>query len=192
MGAYKYIKQSMEQSYKERSTVLKNRISEWRREGAIVRAQVPTNVARARELGYKAKPGVIIVRVKVSKGLSKRQKPVRGRKPSKYGRFYAYAKSLQSRAEERAARKFDNCEVVNSYYVGEDGEYKFFETILVDRNNKIITSDPDYANLIANKSRAFRGLSSSGRRHRGIIRKGTGTSLSRPSVRAARRHIFRQ
>ncbi|MDE1870058.1 MAG: 50S ribosomal protein L15e [Candidatus Micrarchaeota archaeon] len=192
MGAYKYIKQNFEKSYKERSEGLKGRIIQWRTMEAVSKIQSPTNIARARELGYKAKPGVIVVRVKIAKGLSKRQKPVRGRKPSKYGMFYAYAKSLQARAEERAARKFDNCEVLNSYYVGEDGEYKFYETILVDRNSPIAQKDSQFKQLVSQKNRVYRGLSASGRRHRGIIRKTFGTNLNRPSVRAARRHIFRQ
>ncbi|MGI0141193.1 MAG: 50S ribosomal protein L15e [Candidatus Micrarchaeales archaeon] len=191
MGAYKYIKQSFEKSYKERAPELKARISEWRQEGAVVRLDGPTNVARARELGYKAKQGVVVARVKVPKGLSKRQKPVRGRKPSKYGRYYAFAKSLQARAEEKAARKFDNCELLNSYYVGEDGEYKFFETILVDKSSASVKNDPQYAQVISQTKRVYRGLSSAGRRHRGIIRKTFGTNLNRPSVRAARRNIFR-
>ncbi|MDE1850750.1 MAG: 50S ribosomal protein L15e [Candidatus Micrarchaeota archaeon] len=191
MGAYKYIKQSFEQSYKERGDELKQRISAWRREGAVVKINGPTNIARARELGYKAKPGVVVARIKISKGLSKRPKPVRGRKPSKTGRFYAYAKSLQSRAEEKAARKFDNCELLNSYYVGEDGEYKFFEAILVDRTAPTVLSDKQLSQVISQKSRVYRGLSSSGRKHRGIRIRGFGTNQNRPSVRAGRRNIYR-
>ncbi|MDE1825359.1 MAG: 50S ribosomal protein L15e [Candidatus Micrarchaeota archaeon] len=192
MGAYKYIKQNFEASYKQRGEELKRRISQWRTQGTVTKISQPTNMARARELGYKAKQGIIVARVKVLKGLSKRQKPVRGRKPSKYGAYYAFVKSLQSRAEEKAARKFTNCELLNSYYVGEDGEYKFYETIFVDRNAPTVLNNPQYTQLIANRKRVYRGLSSSGRKHRGIIRKGFGTNLNRPSVRAARRNIFRQ
>ncbi|MDE1855619.1 MAG: 50S ribosomal protein L15e [Candidatus Micrarchaeota archaeon] len=192
MGAYKYIKQSFEQSYKQRSPELKHRIIEWRKQGAVTKLQGPTNPARARELGYKAKQGIVIARVKVPKGLSKRPKPVRGRKPSKYGRFYAYAKSLQARAEERAARHFSNCELLNSYYVGEDGEYKFYEAILVDRSSPSVLNDKQFRQIMSQRNRVFRGLSASGRRHRGIIKSGLTTIQSRPSVRSARRHIFRQ
>lgn len=191
MGAYKYIKQSFEKSYKERSEELKGRIVQWRQQQAVMKISSPTNIARAREIGYKAKPGVVVARVRIAKGLSKRPKPVRGRKPSKYGRFYAYAKSLQARAEERAARRFDNCEVLNSYYVGEDGEYKFYEAIMVDRNSFSTDSDKQLMQLTNQKNRVYRGLSASGRRHRGIIKKTFGTNLSRPSVRSARRNIFR-
>ncbi len=191
MGAYKYIKQSLQASYRERNEVMKNRLIDWRRGEAIVRVQGPTNLSRARELGYRAKPGVVVVRVRLRKGLTKREKPVRGRKPSKYGRFYAYAKSLQSRAEERAARKYKNCEVLNSYFVGEDGMFKFYETILIDRENPSITNDREYAQVLSQRNRVYRGLTSSGRKHRGIIEKSFGHSINRPSVRSRNRRIER-
>ena len=48
------------------------------------------------------------------------------------------AKSLQKMAEERAAKKFPNLKVKNSYWVGQDGRSKWFEIILVDPNHPII------------------------------------------------------
>jgi large subunit ribosomal protein L15e len=192
MGSYKYIKENFQQAYKQRSDELRHRISTWRREGVVVRVDAPTNIARARELGYRAKPGVVIARVRVRKGLRKRTKPHRGRKPSKLGYFYAYRKSQQAIAEERAAREFRNCEVLNSYYVGEDGEFKFYETILLDRSNPNIVKDKAYSQIISRNNRAFRGLTSAGRKHRGLLHKGFGTTKNRPSVRANIRKIFRQ
>ena len=191
MNAYKYIKTSFQNEYKERSPELRAKITNWRREEAVSRIDRPTNIARARELGYKAKNGVMIARVKVRRGLSKRQKPANGRKPSKSGRYFAYRKSLQAIAEERAASRFMNCEVVNSYFVGQDAEYKFFEAILVDRNHPEIMSDRNYQGIIAGRGRAFRGLTSQGTKHRGIVEKGFGTSKNRPSIRSRQRNILR-
>ncbi len=131
----------------------------------------PTNLARARKLGYKAKQGVIVVRVKIRKGLRKREKQRGGRKPSKSGRFFAHGKSFQAMAEERAARKFINCEVVNSYYVGEDGSYKFFEAILVDRNHPAVKSDNFYSTVTNRENRSFRGLTHAGLEHRDSVQK---------------------
>lgn len=184
MNAYEYMKRTMQSEYKARSPQLKARLVTWRRGPPLLKIDRPTNIARAHELGYKAKQGVILVRVRVGRGLSKRRKPRRGRKPSKYGRFYAYRKSLQSICEERAARRFLNCEVLNSYFVGEDGNNKFYEVILLDRAHPAIASDPQYTNLLGQRGRAFRGMTSSGRKHRGIIRKGFGTNKNRPSVRS--------
>ncbi len=169
MGAYKQITETLQKEYKERGDIVKSRLVGWRAEPPIIRVQRPTNLARARELGYKAKQGVIVARVRVNKGLSKREKARKGRKPSKNGRFFAMEKSFQSIAEERAARKFINCEVINSYYIGEDGSHKFFEAILVDRSHPSIRADRMYSQAVSRKARAFRGLTHSGREHRDSI-----------------------
>jgi len=81
-------------------------------------------------------------------------------------------KSLQRIAEERAARKFPNMEVLNSYWVGEDGRYKWFEVILVDPHHPVIRADKNL-NWICHPShrgRAFRGKTSAGRKGRGLPR----------------------
>ena len=166
MGAYRYIRESFQQSYKSGSEAYKGRVHEWRAGPSLERIEAPTNVARARELGYKAKQGVVVVRAKVRKGKRMREKNKGGRKPSKSGRFFSRKKSLQSIAEERAAAKYRNCEVVNSYFVGEDGVFKFFEVILADRS--LGATANRYAGVIAQRGRAFRGLTSSGRKHRGL------------------------
>ena len=182
MNAYRQINKSFQQTYKTRSQQLKRRIAMWRSQSPIERVEGPTNVARARELGYKAKQGVIVARVRVDRGLSKRRKIQAGRKPSKEGRYYAFRKSLQARAEERASNRFTNCEVLNSYFVGEDGNFKFFEIILLDRTHPSVMSDSNYASIIEQRGRSTRGLTSAGKRFRGIIKKGFGTTRNRPSV----------
>ncbi|MDE1868567.1 MAG: 50S ribosomal protein L15e [Candidatus Micrarchaeota archaeon] len=187
MSMYNSMKTTFRSEYKERSDVYKARITKWNSEAPIFRVEKPTNIARARELGYKAKQGVIIVRVQVRKGTAKRHAPAGGRKPSKAGRFYSYAKSSQAVAEERAARKFINCEVLNSYFVGDSGSKKFYEVILIDRESPVIQSTPEYMQVLSQKNRVFRGLTYAGRSHRGITRKGFGTETLRPSVRQNRR-----
>src|SRR3989338_11263260 len=94
-------------------------------EGAFVKLEKPTNLERARRLGYKAKQGFLVVRARVPKGIRKRPKPAAGRKPTKAGRFFSTGKSKQWIAEERAARKFPNLEVLSSYWTAEDGNYKW-------------------------------------------------------------------
>ncbi len=182
MSAYKYMLRSFQGGYKARSQAVKSRLVAWRKDPPVFRAERPTNIARARELGYRAKQGVLIARVRVDRGLSKRRKIKAGRKPSKSGMFYAYRKSLQARAEERAARRFSNCEVLNSYFVGEDGNYKFFEVILLDRTHPEIMNDRVYAGIVAQRGRAYRGITSTGTKYRGIVEKGFGTNRNRPSV----------
>lgn len=98
-----------------------------------------------------------------------------GRKPSKSGRYFTNAKSLQSIAEERASRKYSNFEVLNSYFVGAAGATKYYEVLLLDRNSEPLKSDRHYAGVVKKPGRAFRGNTSSGRKHRGIERKRFGS-----------------
>lgn len=169
MGAYKYIKESFQQGYKERSEAVRSRLIEWNNQSTLERVDKPTNVARARELGYKDKQGVVVVRARIRKGLSKREKVTGGRKPSKSGRYFSRKKSAQAIAEERSSRAYSNCEVLNSYYVGEDGKSSYFEIILLDRGSSSIMNDPIYASAVRSRGKAYRGLTASGRRHRGIM-----------------------
>ena len=51
------------------------------------------------------------------------------------------AKSIQRIAEERTSKRYPNLEVLNSYWVGEDGKNKFFEVIMVDPHHPAIKAD---------------------------------------------------
>ncbi|MEM0107137.1 MAG: 50S ribosomal protein L15e [Candidatus Micrarchaeaceae archaeon] len=168
MGMYKYEKEAFAKEYKERSKEYKQRITSWRNAPTVSKINKPSNIARARELGYKAKQGIIVARVKVRGGKKKRKSFDGGRKPSKSGRFFTRAKSLQSIAEDRAAKKFPNCEVLNSYFVGKSGVESFYEIILLERDNPVIAKNKEYNRIISQKGRSFRGLTSSGKKHRGI------------------------
>jgi large subunit ribosomal protein L15e len=188
MGMYKYIKESIISEYKERPAGYKHRMVEWNTGPTVARIERPTNLSRARELGYKAKEGIIIVRVKVGKGKHKRVMPGGGRKPSRSGRFFSGKKSMQSIAEEKAARKFSNFEVSNSYFAGSTGQKHFYEVILVNPANQAIRRDRIQSQITAQRGRAYRGLTSSGKKHRGLRNKGVGAEKVRPSVRQNERH----
>ncbi len=146
--------------------IMRERIIVWRRQPAIYRVDKPTRIDRARRLGYKDKPGYIVVRVRVRRGGLRKPRPRAGRRQKRMGvRKYKPAKSLRLIAEERAARKFPNLEVLNSYWVWEDGRYKWFEVIMVDR-----TLLPELK-LGKGRGRVFRGLTSAGRKVRGLLAK---------------------
>jgi large subunit ribosomal protein L15e len=142
---------------------------------------------RARKLGYKAKQGIIVARVKVRRGGRRKSRYERNRKTSKMGvNKITMGKSIQRIAEERAGRRFRNMEVLNSYWVGEDGKHKWYEVILVDPCSPSIQSDKDL-NWITNdvhRGRAVRGKTSAGRKGRGLDKKGFGTEKTRPGIRA--------
>ena len=148
----------------------KKRLVEWRRQKTVQRIEKPTSLNRARTLGYKAKQGFVIVRVKVTKGKRKRPKPAGGRDPKKSGRFFTLDKSKKQVAEEKASRKYPNMEVMNSYHVGGDGMSKWYECILVDVNHPSIKKDKERDWITKNnqRGRAFRGLTSAGKKSRGL------------------------
>jgi len=151
--------------------LMKQRTLEWRGQYAIVKVDKPLRLDRARELGYKAKEGFIITRVRVRRGGMRKTRVGAGRRQKRRGvNRFVPAKSMQLIAEERAAKKYPNLEVLNSYWVGEDGQHKWFEVILVDPNHPSIKNDDDI-NWICSKAqqgRANRGLTSSGRKMRGL------------------------
>ena len=196
MGAYKYIQEFWaSKGSEEFQQLMRQRIMEWRNEPAIVRIERPTNLFRARTLGWKPKPGFILVRVRVRKGGQRKPRPRKGRKSKRLGiKGHTVKKSLQWIAEERAARKYRNCEVLNSYWVGEDGQYVWYEVILVERDNPVIKSDPNINWICSDKhqGRVFRGLTSAGKKARGLRNKGIGAEKVRPSRRAARKRKARK
>jgi len=147
----------------------KKRLIAYRKEGTVIRIEKPTKLPRARALGYKAKQGFAVARVRVPMGRRKRPLFKGGRRPKTRGRFFALDKSKQQVAEEKASRKFTNMEVLNSYLVGKDGVHKWFEVILIDRTHPVIVKSPLAANT-RQRGRAFRGLTSSGKKTRGLVR----------------------
>ncbi|MFH0936087.1 MAG: 50S ribosomal protein L15e [Candidatus Woesearchaeota archaeon] len=181
---YKYIRESFRNPNEE---LTRERLIKWRREPSIVRLERPTRLDRARSLGYRAKQGIIIVRVKIKRGGRKRQLQKAGRRSKTSRRMKIVSKNYQWVAEERVARKYVNCEVLNSYYVLEDGRYYWFEVILVDRDSPVIKADKDLRWISEDKGRAFRGKTSAGRRSRGLHGKGKGYEKIRPSLRAHNR-----
>ena len=96
------------------------------------------------------------------------------------------AKSIQRIAEERAGRRFRNMEVLNSYWVGEDGKHKWYEVILINPSDPAIKSDKDLSWVGGNshKKRAEHGKTSAGKRGRGLMVKGRGAEKRRPSIRS--------
>ncbi|MEM2119130.1 MAG: 50S ribosomal protein L15e [Candidatus Bathyarchaeia archaeon] len=183
--AYKYIAEAWakpEKSFVDELT--RRRLIEWRKQQTVTRIEKPTRLDRARRLGYKAKQGYVLARVRVRRGGMRKQRPRAGRRPKRMGvKKFKPSKSLRLIAEERAARRFPNLEVLNSYWVGEDGRSKWFEVILVDPNHPVIKGD-DKINWICQKQhhgRVFRSLTSAGKKVRSLRRRGKGAEKFRPS-----------
>ncbi|MUN28581.1 50S ribosomal protein L15e [Sulfuracidifex metallicus] len=158
--------------------VVKPRLIEWRRQPSIMRIEHPTRLNRARALGYKAKQGFVVVRVKVRRGGSNKIRPNSGRRPKRMGVYgYSPSKGYRWIAEEKVARKYPNLEILGSYMVAKDALYKYYEVIAVDPNHPVIKSDLNLSWLSnpSNRGRVFRGLTSAGKKARGL-RKARGIS----------------
>lgn len=187
MGYYKYIRELWKNPKRSFGRDYTKLLVKLRREPSIHRIDRPSRIDRARSLGYKAKQGFVMARVKIKKGGRKRKRPRRGRKPSKSGQVrYSPKISHQNIAERRTNKKFPNLEVLNSYHFMEDGSYKWFEVILVDKHHPAIKKDKDIGWIAEpqHTKRALRGLTSAGKRSRGLLQKGRGSEKTRPSIRA--------
>lgn len=118
-------------------------------------------------------------------------------KPTHQGvRKQKSTRSLRARAEERVGRKICGAlRVLNSYWVGQDASYKYYEVICVDPAHPSIRNDPsiNWICRATHKHRELRGLTSAGKESRGLRVKGHGAERLRPSRRVAwRRNQFLQ
>ncbi|MFC1753304.1 50S ribosomal protein L15e [Thermoproteota archaeon] len=186
MGYLKYVRQLWKKPQKNMPELWRERLIKWRKEPVTVRIDRPTRIDRARSLGYRAKPGIFVVRQKLIRGGRQRPQFKAGRRPSHMRRLQVVGKNYQQVAEERVQKKYLNCEVLNSYWVAQDGQYCWHEIILVDRDHPQIIKDGTlgWISKPAHKGRVFRGLTSAGKKTRGLRNKGKGAEKIRPSQRA--------
>lgn len=188
MALYKYLRNAWLSDATEQFQ--RERFLQWRREQATKRVDYPTRLDRARSLGYKAKPGYILVRQRVIVGGRMRPDIVAGRKPKNNRQKKILDMNYQHIAERRAYEPYAaNCEVLNSYFVGSDSKHAWYEVILIDKTHPVIQADSRVNGLLsaANRARVLRGLTSAGRRSRGLLWKGKGAEKVRPSRTANRK-----
>src|SRR3990167_376946 len=113
--------------------LMQEKLIEWRKGNSIVKVEKPLRLDRARALGYKAKKGIVVVRVRLKRGGRRRRRyGVKGRKSRKQTIRKMLKMNYKWIAEIRASRKYQNLEVLNSYWIGKDGKYYFFEVIMAD------------------------------------------------------------
>jgi len=186
-SGYSYVKETFEKHETGYQTNHWERGIKYRKGKSVERVERPTKLHRARTLGYKAKQGYIVVRARIRKGGMHKVRPKRGRKPRAMGvSKYTTGKNLQWVAEERVQRKYPNMEVLNSYKVYTDGRSWYYEVILVDPSHPAIKADPkiNWICEAPHRRRVSRGLTSSGRKARGLHKKGWGSEKTRPSLGA--------
>jgi large subunit ribosomal protein L15e len=184
MGLYKYVKNTWKDQKEDFLQLHRKRLTQWRDQNTTVRIDKPTRIDKARSLGYRAKSGVIMVRQRVDKGARMRPAIRAGRRTAHNFQKKTVSKNYQQIAEEKANDSYLNCEVLNSYFVGQDAVYKWYEVILLDRTSPSVQKDPSYSGIISQRGRAYRGITSSARKARGLRNKGLGAEKIRPSIRA--------
>ena len=189
MGLYKHIKELWKKPKVNLGPLYKERLIKWRKQPSIIKIEKPTRLDRARSLGYKAKKGYVMARVKVLAGGRKRPQIKAGRRTKHLRHKKIVHKSYQVIAEERAQRKFTNLEVLNSYKVMGDSKYNWFEIILIDPERPEIKKDPrtKWITNPGNKNRVYRGKTSAGKKSRGMRGKGKGHEKVRPSLKSHKR-----
>ncbi len=185
MGYLKYLRDLWKKPKENLGESYREKLIAWRKEPSTVRIDRPTRIDRARSLGYKAKQGIIVVRQRVLRGGHKRPDIKGGRRSKHSSQRVSLSKNYQLIAEERVARKYPNCEVAGSYPVLKDGKYYWFEVILYDRDHPAIIADHRTKWTYNSRNKVFRGLTSAGKKARGLRGKGKGYEKTRPSRRAA-------
>jgi len=173
MGVAKYILKIFQKEWAGKSdedynygSIMQKRAIDYRKENtSVVKLERPTNIISARHVGYKAKEGIFVARVRVRKGSGKYTRPKNKRRPKRQGQTkLTRKKSIQAIAEERASKAFENAEVIGSYKINEDGRTHYYEVVLADRLNPSIISDKELSYLLFNqKGRAERGKTFAGR-----------------------------
>lgn len=173
MGANKYIKEAFQNEWKgvtdenyDYALIMRRRGIEFRNEErAVVKVDYPTNLPNARSVGYKAKQGIFVVRVRVRKGTGIRQRPKNKRRPKRQGKAKLSRRvSTQGMAEIKASKYFENAEALGSYKIAEDGKWHYYEVVMADRNASAVLADKNLKWLSeGHKGRAERGKTFAGR-----------------------------
>lgn len=144
MVMYSQISKTWRSLIKESSPVFKQRAIAWRHGATLERVEHPTRLDRARSLGYKAKQGMLVVRIKIRRGGMRQKRPVSGRRPKHLGVLKIKgAFNSQDTAERRVSEKYPNTKVLGSYPIYQDGRFIWYEVLLADTNHPSLARSYD-------------------------------------------------
>ena len=130
--------------WKVNSPELRDRVISWRKQDAVTRIEKPSRILRARRLGYKAKQGIIVIRMRVGTGGMRKKRPTGGRRPKHLGvtRIKA-AVNMKQVADRRVLERYPNMALLGSYFIYKDGMHYWFEVILADPSHPRIIKDKE-------------------------------------------------
>ena len=130
--------------WKQNSPELRSRVVLWRKQNAVTRIDKPSRILRARRLGYKAKQGIIVIRMKVGTGGMRRQRPRGGRRPKHLGVTRIKGDdSMKQVAERRVLERHPNMKLLGSYFIYKDGMHYWYEVILADPSHPRVAKDKE-------------------------------------------------
>ena len=130
--------------WKENSPELRQRAIIWRKQNAVTRVERPSRLLRAKRLGYKAKQGIIVVRMRVGTGGMRKQRPRGGRRPKHLGVTRIKADdSMKVVSERRVLERYQNMKLLGSYFLYKDGMHYWYEVILADPSHPRIVKDKE-------------------------------------------------
>ena len=130
--------------WKENSPILRDKVVSWRKQNAITRLEKPSRIQKARRLGYKAKQGIIVIRMRVGTGGMRKKRPRGGRRPKHLGVTRIKADvNMQQVAERRVLEKYPNMTLLGSYFLYKDGFHYWYEVILADPAHPRISKDKE-------------------------------------------------
>ena len=130
--------------WKENAPELRSRVIGWRKQNAITRIDRPSRLERARRLGYKAKQGIVVVRMRVGTGGMRKQRPTGGRRPKHLGVTRIKADDdMKTVAERRVLERYPNMKLLGSYFIYKGGKHYWFEVIMADPSHKRIAQDKE-------------------------------------------------
>lgn len=195
MGAYKYVQELWRKKQSDvMNFLIRLRCWQYRQLNVVHRAPRPSRPEKARRLGYKSKQGFVIYRIRVRRGCRKRQAAkgaVFGKPKTEGINELKPARNHQAIAESRLGRRVaKSLRILGSYWVGQDGTFKYYEVICIDPFHTAIRRDPkiNWICKAVHKHREQRGLTSAGRKHRGL---GKGVGYSRV-IGSSRRQNWRR
>ena len=130
--------------WKENSPELRDRVVSWRKQDAVTRIEKPSRILRARRLGYKAKQGIIVIRMRVGTGGMRKKRPTGGRRPKHLGVTRIKADdNMKKVAQRRVLERYPNMTLLGSYFLYKDGMHYWYEVILADSSHPRIAKDKE-------------------------------------------------
>ena len=139
---------------KENPMELRQRAVIWRNQNAVTRVEKPSRIARARRLGYKAKQGIVVIRMRVGTGGMRKQRPRGGRRPKHLGVTKIKADvSMKQVAERRVLERYPNMKLLGSYFLYKDGMHYWFEVILADPSHPRIAKDKEIRKRVLSRTK---------------------------------------